>query len=112
MTQATHTPGPWRIGDAGATVFGPRTDAPSPVTIASLGRNNSRANANLIVAAPELLAVLEMGLYWLEQQEEHVQNDQKTYMDVARATIAKAKGVQGANAKGNGYVFVKFGKGE
>ena len=50
-----YTPGPWRIGDAGHTVFGPKTDSPSPKIIAS---GLSRADAKLIHAAPELLGVL------------------------------------------------------
>ena len=51
-----HTPGEWRIGDQGHTVFGPKTDSPSPKTIA---RNLSRADARLIAAAPKLLEALE-----------------------------------------------------
>ena len=52
-----HTPGPWRIGDAGNTVFGPKTDRPSPQTIATLSVIDHEANGRLIAAAPELLAV-------------------------------------------------------
>lgn len=52
----TVTPAPWRIGDAGHTVFGPPNGNPSPETVA---RNLSRANARLIAAAPDLLAALE-----------------------------------------------------
>jgi hypothetical protein len=61
-----HTSGPWRIGDAGRTVFGPRTAEPAPVTIASLpaatprvGREERIANASLIVAAPTMYEVLQ-----------------------------------------------------
>ena len=43
-----HTKGTWRIGDAGHTVFGPKTDNPSPETIAS---GLSKANAKFIVRA-------------------------------------------------------------
>lgn len=60
-----HTPGPWRIGDAGKTVFGPKTDQPAPVAIASLypvtprcGSEERRANGHLLRAAPELLEAL------------------------------------------------------
>lgn len=59
------TPGPWRIGDAGHTVFGPPTDKPSPKTIATMPKikapcksvelDENIANAQLIAAAPELL---------------------------------------------------------
>jgi len=50
-----HTAGPWRVGDAGHTVFGPPNGEPSPETIASVKK---RANARLIAAAPDLLNAL------------------------------------------------------
>lgn len=53
---ATHTPGRWRVGDAGATVFGPPNGNPAPEIIATVRR---KANARLIAAAPDLLAALE-----------------------------------------------------
>jgi len=49
---AGHTPGPWRVGDAKVTVFGPPNGNPSPETIASIRKG---ANAALIAAAPDLL---------------------------------------------------------
>lgn len=53
-----HTPGPWRVGDAAVTVFGPKIVGPAPAeTIATSIRN--RANAHLIAAAPEMLDALE-----------------------------------------------------
>lgn len=57
---AKHTPGPWRVGDAGHTVFGPKTDAPAPVIVATMGKNEAfRANARLIALAPRMLEALE-----------------------------------------------------
>jgi len=55
-----YTPGPWRVGDAGCTVFGPKTDKPAPERIASVTDTpfpsiRQRANARLIAAAPGLL---------------------------------------------------------
>ena len=50
-----HTPGPWRIGDAGRTIFGPQNGNPSPETIADIRK---KANAKLIAASPCLLAAL------------------------------------------------------
>ena len=50
-----HTPAPWRIGDAGMTVFGPPNGNPSPETVAA---TRNRANARLIAAAPDLLDAL------------------------------------------------------
>lgn len=49
------TPGPWRIGDAGHTVFGPPNKKPSPEIVAVLNGGNFRDNGRLIAAAPELL---------------------------------------------------------
>lgn len=57
QTKPQHTPGPWRIGDAGHTVFGPHNGNPSPETIA---RGLIRPNARLIAAAPEILAALQV----------------------------------------------------
>ena len=55
-----HTPSPWRIGDGGATIFGPKTDAPAPVRIATITNSampseEQRANAYLVKASPDLL---------------------------------------------------------
>ena len=59
-TKTTHTPGEsWRIGDAGHTVFGPKTDTLSPKIVAS---NLSRAEARLIVAAHDLFEAAKIGL--------------------------------------------------
>lgn len=48
-----HTPGPWRIGNAGQAVFGPPNGKPSPLTIVP---SCSRADARLIADTPTLLA--------------------------------------------------------
>lgn len=67
MTQPNHTPGPWRIGDAGTTVFGPKDpEHPAPVTVMTsppvsprVGFDERKANIRLIAAAPEMLEALE-----------------------------------------------------
>lgn len=51
-----HTPGPWRAGDAGHTVFGQPRDGRAPEMIA---QRVAPANAQLIARAPELLAEVE-----------------------------------------------------
>lgn len=62
-----HTPEPWRVGDAGFTVFGPKDSIPVPLTIATL-RNayNTRrivscvnACAGLTDPAAEIAALRE-----------------------------------------------------
>lgn len=69
-----HTPGPWRVGDACNTVFGPKTDAICPEIVASIrgGRSDQaavsralimKANATLISAAPDLLDAAR-GMLW------------------------------------------------
>lgn len=75
------TPGEWRVGDAGFTVFGPTTGAPSPETVA---RCRKRENAALISAAPELLAVVqELLLAPNKTRPERI-------WERARAAVAKA----------------------
>lgn len=62
------TPGPWRVGDGGATVFGPKVGAELPTVIASLTRGlagtETRGNAQLIAAAPDLLRALQSIVAW------------------------------------------------
>lgn len=51
----TYTPGPWRVGDAKHTVFGPkRPEGGAPEIVASV----KPKNAALIATAPELLEAL------------------------------------------------------
>jgi hypothetical protein len=74
--EAKHTPGPWRVGDAGCTVFGPKTDAPSPKTVASITRQpipsaEHRANAALIAAAPDMYEALVEAQGMLRQYAEY-----------------------------------------
>lgn len=97
--ESKHTPGPWRVGDAGATVFGPKTEAPSPVRIATVTNNAipsdaQRANARLIAAAPELLDACEEAI-----AEAHRLNEAAGYtvfnptaFGMMRQAIAKAQG--------------------
>ncbi len=55
LAREKHTEGPWRVGDAGRTVFGPPNGNPSPKVIAG---PLSRADARLIGAAPDMLDLL------------------------------------------------------
>lgn len=82
-----HTPGPWRIGDAGFTVFGPPKPGALPETIAPV---KNRANARLIAAAPDLLDVLAEMLADAEILAEPYRNE--AICERARAVIARATG--------------------
>lgn len=107
----THTPGPWRIGDNGQTVFGPPTALPAPVLVAELPfpsprvpKEQRKANAALIAAAPELLAALEACQELLSNSDVRFMicdggsgnlGEQAAYHradGAARAAIRKAKG--------------------
>ncbi len=50
------TQGPWRVGDAGWTIFGPPRLGKTPEVVATC---TTRADAALIRATPELLLALE-----------------------------------------------------
>lgn len=100
MTQSKHTPGPWAIrehnyGDVNGAhgVFGP--DSPLPIVNCVYGDDLSQsdANANLIAAAPELLAACQMAV----SRPENITPAQLMQLsadtrDALRAAIAKATG--------------------
>ena len=50
--KSKYTQRPWRVGDAGTAIFGPKNGNPSPETIAQ--KVKYKADAQLISAAPEL----------------------------------------------------------
>lgn len=109
MTQARHTksnptPGPWTLGHRNiAKCDGFRFHrfpiSGSGQAIASvwdgsadrdLGFGNGEANARLIAAAPELLAALQFAVD--TEQAGWEGEEEPSWMKVARATIAKARG--------------------
>lgn len=80
-----HTPGPWRVGDAGATVFGPPNGTPAPEMIAQRIRN--KANARLLAAAPEMLAaLLAIADMRVDENTDHAQLS-ALCIGLARATV-------------------------
>lgn len=89
MNETKHTPGPWRVGDAGATVFGPKKpDGSLPEIIASrLKGDNARFIVRAVNCHDELLEALR-----------NIANDSRfwqldsSYQEQARAAIAKAEG--------------------
>lgn len=91
------TPGPWRVGDAGVTVFGPPNGNPSPETIANVRRAE---NARLIAAAPVMFedikasALMFDALSRLLVEYGHAEqaNSCRIQADNLYVTIAKAEG--------------------
>lgn len=96
-TKAQHTPGPWRIDESEhAPVAHVRVVADFPewgTGIAMCGRNDSpiaNANARLIAAAPDLLAVCKDTLMVLGER-----NVFPVAQSFLRAAIAKAEAANG-----------------
>lgn len=91
-----HTKGPWRIGDAGTAVFGPRkTDNSLPKTIAKLHNRpistpEDYANAQLISAAPELLEIAKAYRNLLKTMAQ-TDGEVATFHHI-QSVIAKAEG--------------------
>lgn len=94
MTTTAYQPGPWQLRE---TIFGPAVDSEIGMVTGPIGLSEQKlATAQLIAAAPELLAALEMikGCYlvkdgingqlmWLTHQ---------SVVEAVDAAIAKAKG--------------------
>ena len=93
---AQHTPGPWRIGDAGHTIFGAPNGTPSPKTIANLPFKNGGHDARLIAAAPDLLAAAKEAeghlADWVQQVGGIIGDEADDALTAIRAAIAKAEG--------------------
>lgn len=97
-----HTPGPWRVSKLGGEpmVYGPQGAQIVNMRDALVFADENEANARLIAAAPELLAVLQSFVNaWAEQidKDKEVNGSDAVdfiagYLDDARAAIAKAKG--------------------
>lgn len=93
MSTNAHTPGPWRIGDAGLTVYGPPSQTPGilPKTIASYSRRGhtatpeDKANARLIAQAPRMVELLQEFAYFPGRNEAEFYAIQEK----ARALLAK-----------------------
>ncbi len=88
--QETHTPGPWENADV--FIYSKETGDPIIGT-----KGTSKADRDLIAAAPELLESLEFimpALEHLRKQFPRSENDDSLdILQVARAAIAKARGV-------------------
>ena len=107
MSEGKHTPGPWWVaGDMPGEqeLFNPvvrgMRDGTTRITICRTGQNNHQpyewANARLIAAAPELLAVADavekcLGMAGIDAVDGSL-NPLEALRSSARAAIAKAKG--------------------
>ena len=99
MTKAAHTPGPWHTastpdGTRGAIYrANPNPNFPLATVLAIGNDREERANARLIAAAPDMLALLQQyselntGLSGAEYMRRKVALDEQ-----AAALIAKARG--------------------
>lgn len=106
MSGEKWTAGPWRVGDAGTAVFGPKRDDGSlPQTVAVVSRaalatDENRANARLIAAAPDMAEALKECAARLEMAASDAngrgdQEDAAGFARIAtraRAALAKARG--------------------
>lgn len=108
MSEAKHTPGPWRIiiDDDGNPLSGRPMVATAPELDCAIvhwdgfkqtfwesarGEKEMHANARLIAAAPYLLEALERCLNFIENTEGEM-GETLSCGEYARAAIAKAKG--------------------
>ncbi len=89
-----HTPGPWHIGmKPGPMIYGSDSSQVADLRADLLDKGERAANARLIAAAPDLLALLQrmadgeiMGGTFNHAETVH------EYQKLARAAIAKATG--------------------
>ena len=102
MSNAKHTPGPWHTGGSYSSIIYAADGLCRWYGVANAvvyrarhgGTETMQANAQLIAAAPELLAELEK-LVTRERTEAAVSglsDDEMPWLDDARRVIAKAKG--------------------
>lgn len=92
---SAHTAAPWRVGDAGHTVFGPPNGTPFPTIICALGDANPRANAAYIVAAcnahDDLVAALRQLLVEVDAMTARCGWAGNGGRDLARTILAKVQ---------------------
>jgi len=82
------TPGPWRVGYAGTTVFGAPNGSPCPTVIAI---DLTRANARLIASGPNLLRACQLALQYVVGPADIRMNDTEMEETLKQA-IAQAEG--------------------
>lgn len=115
MKETKHTPGPWKFDDT-RKYYQPgciRNNGHIIAFVSQVGDNSAErtANANLIAAAPEMLATLTSIIEWFEDDHDWpVNGDEKEKLDwhdrkeyrmvqAARSAIAKITGEKGLRGK-------------
>lgn len=104
MITTKHTPGPWTVGDSGLSVL--KMNQPDPDYLPRAQRvadvyqdqqfsEESRANAKLVAAAPDLLKACEQVKYLLAVARDHGYGPQSPELQqaavVVREAISKAR---------------------
>lgn len=90
MSEGRHTPAPWfLLTNAGQQRIFTFNHVIADVRKTSMEKSESRANALLIMSAPELLQALESLLAVVEQHDTPLSDPERI---AARSAIAKAKG--------------------
>jgi hypothetical protein len=109
VSEAKHSPAPWRFQPTTGYSCGPVRNSPGYVVYAADGYtvfhlptagrvldstaiDNPEADARLIAAAPDLLAALEKVNRWFEKNRDKFSHGQ--HLPYVRAAIAKARGEQ------------------
>lgn len=100
MSESKHTPGPWTLDgpvgfadpDRGAMVYAPHGNGHLVATIEYQYAESNRANARLIAAAPDLLAVCK----WILEPDDPIgSNAEFKHLATEKACAAIAKVEQG-----------------
>lgn len=96
QSRSNHTPLPWRIGDAGLTVFGPKTDAPSPKTVAHSNRADAAHIVRCVNSHEALTEALERVVQFMHSALAGTihDDDLQHYEAIARAALEQAGGAQ------------------
>ena len=94
--ETKHTPGPWSVsGRDGDEIWAARTFGATAIATVDPGED-SRANARLIAAAPDLLVALKEIAKgegpFSRRPLEHAANTIEHMKEIARAAIAKTEG--------------------
>ena len=86
-----HTALPWRVGDAGHTVFGPMEDTPAPRVVAATTRANAAYIAQACNAYPALVEALEQYITEWHSKASNYDRKEPQSLTMARAALAQTQ---------------------